>query len=358
MLEEAEKIVILIPSLAPDEKLPELVKRLREAGFSRILCVDDGSGEEYGKFFREAEEYGAVLEKHYVNLGKGRALKTGLNAAGNRWGDAPGVVAVDSDGQHSVEDTCRVAEELAAHPDSLIFGCRDFKAAGIPFKNRFGNILTSKLMAILCGIRLSDTQTGLRGFPMKHLGFFLGLKGERYEYEMTMILEAKEQGIPFREIPIQVIYINNNESSHFHIIRDSFRIYAQFGRFIFVALSSFVLDVSLFRAFAGFFKSTLPGAGSLYIMAATACARVISAVYNFLLNRKAVFRSDAPKSSSGVKYAVLAVCQLLLSGWLVTMIHGLTGGSETLIKIGADTVLFFLSFQIQRLWVFRKKVPS
>ncbi len=350
-----EKIIILIPSLDPDEKLLEMLKSLRERGFSHIVCVDDGSSGPHGGIFRKAEEAGAIVLTHCINLGKGRALKTGINYIGKAFPEALGIVTADGDGQHGIEDIVSCAEALIANPDSLIFGCRDFDKEGIPAKSRFGNVLTRRLMAFLCGIKLSDTQTGLRGLPMSRLEFFLRLPGERYEYEMSMIIEAHVRGIAFVEVPIAVIYIDGNEGSHFHPIRDSFQIYKKFLKFLFSSLSSFVVDIILFSLFLWIFSHTPLTQGDMHIMAATVSARVLSAMYNFFMNKSAVFRSDASLPVAAAKYATLAVLQMLLSGYLVILLHHILWGNATLSKLIVDTCLFVISYQIQQRWVFVRK---
>ncbi len=354
-MEKPTDAVILVPSLNPDDKMLSLIKGLHNAGFQKIVCVDDGSKDEYRHYFAQAHtEYGCDVLRHCINMGKGRGIKTGLNYVKNTYPDALGVITVDSDGQHSVEDTIKCSEAMIAHPDSLIFGCRNFKDEGVPFKSYYGNTITRGVMKLLCGISLSDTQTGLRAIPQGLINDFVNLKGERYEYEMQMILSSKESGIPIVEVPIKTIYLEDNKSSHFNPLRDSVKIYAQFGKFIFASLSSFVIDILLFNLFIRLLKGTF-AEHDLYITVATAAARVISAIWNYTINRKTVFRSKETVARSGIKYAMLAICQLACSAGLVTLFYGLTGCSETFIKIIVDCCLFILSYQIQREIVFRNK---
>ncbi len=351
---KASDAVILIPSLNPDEKMIRLIGELKEAGFSHIVCVDDGSSPEYRHFFREAgDTYGCDVLRHCINMGKGRGIKTGLNHIRNNYPETPGVVTVDSDGQHSIEDTLKCAEALLAHPDSLIFGCRNFKEAGVPPKSYYGNTITRSVMKALCGISLSDTQTGLRAIPQQLIPDFVTVKGERYEYEMQQILTCKECEIPIVEVPIKTIYIEENKGSHFNPLLDSVRIYAQFGKFLFASVSSFLVDIILFSIFIGLLKKRLP-ANDLYITVSTALARVLSAIWNFMINRTLVFRSHSRITKSAFKYAALAVCQLALSALFVTLLHRLTGWNETCWKIIVDCILFLISFQIQREFIFKK----
>ena len=159
-------VPVIIPSLEPDERLPRLLAEMREAGIENIVLVDDGSGPDYAPVFERAQrEFGCTVLRHAVNLGKGRALKTAFNHCLNTWPNAPGAITADSDGQHSAADILRFMEELAAHPDSLLLGCRNFDDAGVPFNSRWGNKITCFMFKALCGVSVSDTQTGLRGVP-------------------------------------------------------------------------------------------------------------------------------------------------------------------------------------------------
>lgn len=188
-------IGIIIPSLEPDDKMLRLIKDLKEHEFESIIVVNDGSCEKYDKYYEKAKVvYGCVVLKHNVNQGKGRALKSAFNYILNERSDLIGAVTVDSDGQHLVDDIERCCEALYNNLDKLIFGVRSFndKNIKIPFRSKFGNVLTHKILKWFCRINLSDTQTGLRGFSRNLMKTFLGTSGEKFEYEMNMILDAKK----------------------------------------------------------------------------------------------------------------------------------------------------------------------
>ncbi len=376
------KVPIIIPSYEPDEKLPGLLKELRETGFQNIILVDDGSGKEYAHFFKEAEDvYGCVVLHHAVNQGKGRALKTAFNYCLQEFcrpqeqdtlqergmlqerdrlqegdilkvcGALPGAITADSDGQHSPECILACVDALIAHPDSLILGCRCFEGNDVPARSEFGNKCTRVVMKYLTGITVSDTQTGLRGIPASFMEQLLMVKGERFEFETNMLLETKSRHVPILEVPIQTIYIEANKTSHFNPIKDSFKIYMIFGKFLFSSLSSSVVDLVLFSMLC-FVMRGMRWGGITYITAATVLARILSALYNYLLNLKMVFQSDSPIKNTLPRYALLAVVQMSLSAFLVGMLYPLFGGAEVLVKIPVDIFLFFLSFVIQREFVY------
>ncbi len=346
-------IPIVIPAYEPDDKLIGLMDNLASAGLSPIVVVNDGSDKEnYGHIFDAVKNKGAIVLEHEVNRGKGRALKTAFEYCLNEFEDMLGVITADSDGQHTAPDIKKCMDALRQDPKSLVLGVRNFNESGIPARSVFGNKTTSRVMKVLVGLSISDTQTGLRGISSEFMRYLLTEKGDRFEFETNMLLATKSLGIKIVEVPISTIYLEENKSSHFNPIVDSVRIYAIFFKFLFSSLSSSVVDIALFTIFCGMMRGrSLPFD---YIMLATIMARVISAVYNFLINYKVVFKSRTNGLWAAVKYAVLAVCIMLLSGALVSFFHGLIPASpEFVVKIPVDCVLFLVSFLCQREIVYK-----
>lgn len=349
-----KQIPIIIPAYEPDEKMILLLEKLKKANLTEVIIVDDGSeGEVYQKLFHKAEEeFGYKVLHHAVNLGKGRALKTAFNYCLNAYPELTGVITIDSDGQHKVEDMFACMKKLRENPKDLILGCRDFKTAGVPFRSSFGNRCTSKVFKYLIGVEISDTQTGLRGISASFMKRLMNVKGERFEFETNMLIETKDAGVAIREVKIDTIYLDENKSSHFHPIRDSIQIYAAFGKFLFSSLSSSVVDLSLFALFCRILRNQEQGLVS-YLVLATILARVCSATYNFLVNYKVVFKSQMSMGKAMVRYFVLAVIQMSLSAILVNTIYPFMGGAEILVKIPVDVFLFLASFVIQRELVYK-----
>ena len=346
-------IPVIIPAYEPDERLVILVDELKASGVFPVVVVNDGSDmDKYGRISEDAGKKGAVLLHHAVNLGKGRALKTAFNYCLCEYPSMVGVVTADSDGQHHVSDIKKCIEALAEDPDSLVLGVRDFDREGIPARSVFGNKVTSRVMKLLTGMSVRDTQTGLRGISSDFMKFLLTEKGERFEFETNMLLDAKENGIRLKEVPIETIYLEENRSSHFNPIRDSVRIYAVFLKFLFSSLSSSVVDIVLFGIFCALFKKVPVAIG--YIMLSTILARVISAVYNFSINYKVVFKGKGNRAAAAAKYLVLAVCIMLLSGFFVGTLHAMVPNApEVAVKIPVDGVLFLMSFIVQREVVYK-----
>lgn len=349
------EIPVIIPSYEPDEKLIALLYALQTAGIRHVVVVDDGSGDGYAPFFEEAAAVeNCTVLYHAVNLGKGRALKTAFNYCLRQFPETPGCVTADSDGQHTPSDIAACMRALCEHPESLILGCRDFDGPQVPARSSFGNKCTRQVFRYLLGLSVSDTQTGLRAIPAFFMRELMQVRGERFEYETNMLIETKDRDIPIVEVPVETVYIEANKKSHFNPVRDSLRIYLVFGKFLFSSLSSSVLDLLLFQMLCAMLR---PMAGRLsgipYIVAATVCARVISAVYNFLINYRVVFQSRAGVAVTIRRYSLLAVCQMACSAFLVNMLYGLIGGMEVAVKMPVDILLFFISFAIQREFVYR-----
>lgn len=351
------RTTVIVPSLNPDEKMVNTVKGIIAGGFDDIIVVNDGSGQEYLWAFEEVSKFPEVtVLTHEVNRGKGRAMKTAFEYVLNNRTDVLGVITVDADGQHLPKDIRACVNAMEAEPDKVILGVRDFSQPQVPFKSRAGNNITKTVFRFACGIKISDTQTGLRAVPFKHLPLMLQIDGDRYEYETNQLLVMKKAGVDFSEVVIDTVYIDDNASSHFHPFRDSFRIYMIIFKFIGSSIASFLLDFLLFTLINMLIGDSMDGKVRLAI--ATVGARVVSAIFNYCMNRKVVFESDSKVQKSLPRYAILAVCQLAVSYLLVTVVAenllGL-GASflESVIKMIVDMVLFLISYQFQQRWVFK-----
>ena len=263
------------------------------------------------------------------------------------------MVTADSDGQHSTECIKRIVE--AVEEKCLVLGVRKFDSEEVPWKSRFGNSLTEKVFKYVSGIRVTDTQTGLRGIPREYMKELLDLKGERFEFEMRMLLDAADR-YTIIEVPIKTIYDSkDNHQTHFKPVKDSIKIYKilgeKFFRYIFSSLSSSIVDLIVFA----FVCTLLKNSNSvLYITSATIVARVISSVYNYCINRKYVFMCRKGITSSAIKYFALVIVQMICSAVLVTLFVRLFSENvEVLIKVLVDSFLFFVSYHIQQKIVFK-----
>lgn len=348
--------VILIPSLEPDERLPAYIRKLREAGFSHAVVVDDGSAESYQPIFEEiAGMAGTTVLHHEVNHGKGVALKTGYKWIRENLPDISGVITADADGQHTVKDCVRLAEELEKDEQALYLGTRDFSQENVPPKSRTGNRITSVLFRLLYGQWLDDTQTGLRAFRKEALPLMEAVEGERFEYEMNVLIACVREKMPIRAIPIETIYENENQGTHYHPLKDSWRIFKVlakgFLKFTGVSLLCVLIDQGIFNLMnLAVFGNGEQNSWRL-IQISTVVARVISATTNFLLNRKFVFGANGSKGKELGRYAILSVGVMIVSAGCVWAL-GFIGIPSTAAKLVVDTLLYFVNYRVQQKWVF------
>ena len=344
-------VSVVLPSYKPDEKLYGVVSGLISSGFEDIIVVDDGGGEEYNKYFDEIRELPQVtVLVHEVNRGKGRALKTAMEYyIDNRKG--AGIVTADGDGQHLPNDIRACADRMVDN-NTVVLGVRDFSKPDVPPRSKIGNRITSFMFLTACSLKISDTQTGLRAIPAQYLPVFIRTNGDRYEYETNMLLDFGKNNIPYEEVEIQTVYIDENATSHFDPIKDSIRIYKQILKYILSSVGSFVIDNLAF-----FILMLFMGASDVAKLTSTIIARIFSSVFNYTFNKKIVFGNKGSNTSTLVKYYALCIPQMLISAGLVIFMSKILGvesaGLITIVKLIVDTFLFICSYIIQKKWVFK-----
>ena len=366
----AKETAVIIPAYKPDSRLPPYVAALREAGIGKVVIVDDGSGEAYRTLFESVEQNESLHVISYEpNAGKGVALRRGMQYVKDECPEQTIIITADSDGQHTVADVLRMCESLKENHEGLLLGSRDFSEEHVPPKSRMGNRITSVVFKLLYGRWVGDTQTGLRGFSRELLPMMIGVRGDRYEYEMNMLIECAALKLPMRALPIETVYENNNEGSHFRAFRDSARIYGVifggFFRFISASAFSFLLDYGLYLLLNNVFKAYVPALEHEFrfffisvlsrIAMATIIARITSGVANFFLNKRFVFTNNAAIRKTFPRYLCVFFLIMLLSAGLTSSMHLWFGWSDNTAKIPVDIALFFLSYYLQRKWVFKKE---
>ena len=360
-MQDLSKISVVLPSLDPDEKLIAVIDGLLEYGFTDIILVNDGSKQENLHYFYDlaAQHPEITLLHHEVNKGKGAALKNAFRYFLANRPEGCGVVTVDGDNQHHPEDTRACCEHMMKTGHTVL-GCRDFNQADVPARSSFGNKTTSLIFKLFVGMTISDTQTGLRAIPRNVLEELVDVYGDRFEYETNMLLAFKTKGIAFDEVKIRTVYIEENKSSHFRVIHDSWRIYklilAHFFRYTLSSLLSAVVDTGAFSLLSGLLKGTL--SGMALTAAASVTARVISSLLNFFMNKKLVFRTKVSTGKAIVRYYALALPQMAAQVLLTQGVYALFGipdtatGLRTVLYAVVMTVLYFASYMIQQRWVF------
>jgi dolichol-phosphate mannosyltransferase len=316
------------------------------------MVINDGSSPKHHHIFREIEKrpHCKVIH-HQSNKGKGAALKTGIKAILAENSNLLGCITVDADGQHLPEDIVHVAEVFEKDSQALVLGCRDFSSEDVPPKNKMGNVITRTIYKLFTNKSVSDTQTGLRAIPLNMMKLFQDLPGEHYEFEMNMLFQAAKEDMPMKEVAIQTVYIDQNRTSHFKPFMDSIRIYKEILKFSLSSIVSAVVDIGLF---ALIFNLLSANAISWALFGATSIARLVSSTINFILNKKVVFEDKDSTLTQATEYYLLCIFQMLLS-WLI--LKGLTSLNDehvVLLKIMTDLFLFFVSFFIQRTFIFKR----
>jgi len=345
------KHIALIPAYEPDETLLKLLSELKAADYETVV-VDDGSGAKYREIFMRASANALVLT-HEANMGKGAALKTGLLYIEENCPADCVVVTLDADGQHKIPDAERVCADAENHIGALCLGSRAFSGK-VPLRSRFGNTLTRWVFTLSTGKKVRDTQTGLRAFGASMIPILLDIDGERYEYEMNMLLTCARRDIPIRETDIATVYENGNACSHFNVVRDSAKIYGEIFKFAASSFTGFLVDYGLYSLLV----VATAGLGTASVPFSNVTARIVSATVNFTLNKKLVFKSDKSTVTTGAQYFALAACILLgntlLLSWLV---NGL-GVNRFAGKIVTEITFFTLSWLAQKYIIFKKPVKK
>lgn len=337
------KFVALIPAFEPDAVLLEVLAQLKERGME-IVVVDDGSKAAFAEIFTRASAFAKVIT-HMVNKGKGAALKTGMREIQENYGQDCVIVTVDADGQHRAEDALRLCHMAMQHPTALILGSRRLER-NVPLRSQFGNTITRLVYRLSTGIKVHDTQTGLRAFGASLVPKLLSIPGERYEYEMNVLLEFAKEKIPILETEIDTIYIDHNVASHFDVWKDSARIYKEILKFSASSFISFLVDYILY---------SLLIFANVNFRIANIGARIISATVNYILNRKYVFQSKSSITKSASQYVLLAAAILFFNTVLLELLVDYGGINQMLAKICCELICFLLSWGIQRCLIFRRK---
>jgi putative flippase GtrA len=337
-------VPVLIPAYNPDEELWKVVDGLIRHDFKDIIIVNDGSKPGCEPIFERLENMKEChILRHAVNSGKGRALKTGLNYFYLHFPGSIGVVTADADGQHQPADILSAAQSLKKNPGKLIIGARQM-GSSVPFRSLFGNVLTRFVFSFLVGKKITDTQSGLRGIPRAFVPKILNIKGEKYEYEINMLILTKRESVDIIEIPIRTIYLENNISSHFNPFFDSMKIYFQLLRFAFS---------SMLASFCDFIVFSIVYSLSANILLSLLLSRfLVSSLLNYIINRRLVFHSKTRVLSSFFKYYLALIVMSFLSYLLITLALEHLGFHVLIAKIVVETSLFVFSFLIQREFVF------
>ncbi|MCO4238041.1 bifunctional glycosyltransferase family 2/GtrA family protein [Pseudarthrobacter raffinosi] len=339
-------MIILIPAYEPDQQLPALIRSIRDAEpWATVVVVDDGSGPEYKAVFDGVKALGCHVIGYSRNRGKGFALKTGFGFIADHLPDR-NVVCADSDGQHTIVDIFRVAAAVQPGSPAMVLGTLNF-TGNVPARSKFGNSATRLLFRLATGECIPDTQTGLRGYPAAMLPWLRSVRGERYEYELNLLLEAKQSGYVITTVDIATVYLDHNSGSHFRPVADSVRIYAPLLKFLASSFTAFLVDTVMFLLLTLVTDS---------LLLAVVGARAVSSTVNFLVNRGVVFQHgrDRPAAAAGLRYFSLVLVLLAANYGLISAQDSLSVAALPA-KILAEIALLAVSYVVQQRFLFSRR---
>lgn len=316
---EAKELIIVIPAYEPDHLLVELVNKLNQYfTMHKMIVVDDGSKNK-DAILKVKELENVILLSHNKNMGKGAALKTAFSYIKDLGSDSI-IVTADSDGQHKPEDIYRVYQYYKQFNKGIVLGSRKFDVK-VPARSAFGNNATRFLLRLFNGVKLNDTQTGLRAFGVDVLPLLLEISKNRYEFEMTMLVLASQRGIEIHEIAIETIYINENQSSHFRPVRDFMRICNVIFKYTLPVWIT-LLILSLGFVYLNVQFNTIDSAKSYSFLAAVIGTSIFATCINICLNGLDVFYGNKYLLKNYIKRRKYIIGLLLL----IVLFTGITYG--------------------------------
>ena len=347
--------IAIIPAYEPPDTFAEYARELSGA-VDQLLVVDDGSGEAFVPIFTQIGQLSnATVISYPENRGKGYALKQAYLYCGSHFHRDDVIVTADCDGQHSIQNVIAVCDAAVQNKENYVLGVRDFSSANVPARSRSGNTKMLWLLRVLYGIRITDSQTGLRACSVATAERLARVNGDRFEFETGTLIYAKRNHIPLLEVGIHTIYPEKEEEhvSHFRTFRDSCRVVGTLLRYLlpnmFSGLLATATDLGVFSllTYAVFPRST-PG----YTMIATIAARILSSVVNLHINCRYIFHGEAGKSAG--RFYIVWTGQVIASYGNVYLFGHILGGQLTLIKLIGDCVIALLSYQLQCNWVYEE----
>ena len=174
----------------------------------------------------------------------------------------------------------------------------------------------------------------------------LEIEGERFEYEMNVLLECSRNKIKITELVIETIYIDNNSHSHFNTVKDSILIYKEIFKFLTVSLLSFIIDYLLYGIMIIFTNN---------LILSNVSARVVSATVNFNLNKRKVFKNTDRDYKQVIKYILLAGFILVFNTIILNIFVNEFLINKYVAKILTEILLITISWLVQKKLIFKKK---
>lgn len=329
-MEQELKFIALVPTYEPDDKLPKIVNKLKENNFITIV-INDGSDISYDNYFNECD---TKIISYPSNRGKGFALKKGIEYVKNNFENYI-IVTVDSDGQHRIEDVLNICEYAKNNRDTLVIGKR-LRKENMPIRSRIGNIFTKYIFNLATKENIYDTQSGLRAFSEQLVDYMLEIKGDRFEYEMNVLLNLNKKNIKYKEIEIQTIYIDDNEKSHFRTFRDSSRVYGQILEYKARSVIPFLSDLLIFA-------TLIITVNRLLIT--NVISKLLSTIIYYILNRKTIFK-EKMETKTIIIHVLTIILNIVLSTSMIYIISKIINKYTS--KVIVEILLVILIHEIKK----------
>ena len=212
------KVCVIIPTFNNQNTLKRVIDGVLHYT-NDIIIVNDGSTDDT---FHILKDYSNLIQIHFSkNRGKGAALREGFKKAYQIGYEF--AITIDSDGQHYPDDIPVFLNELEKDNRYLLIGSRNMTHDSVPKGSSFGNKFSNFWFWAETGIKLTDTQSGYRLYPLNTLNKFK-FYTNKFEFEIEVIVKAAWNGIPVKNVPIKVLYDENERVSHFRPYKDFARI--------------------------------------------------------------------------------------------------------------------------------------
>src|SRR5258706_2420228 len=213
------KVGVLIPTYNNAQTLATVLNQVLEYT-DQVIVVNDGSTDATTQILLSFPRIDLV--SYPTNQGKGYALRKGFQRAVEAGYDY--VISIDSDGQHYAEDLPRFLKKLEGYPFSIIIGVRNMDQASVPGKSSFGNNSSSFWFWVMTGLKMSDTQSGYRLYPVRRLND-IKFRMKKFEFEIEVLVLSAWRGITITGVPVRVFYPEKGRRiSHFRPFNDVIRI--------------------------------------------------------------------------------------------------------------------------------------
>jgi len=338
------KRIICIQASTMNQMLLDQVENLLSYGIE-IVVVNDGD-KQGGEYAQKIAAHKVHIIDHYTELGKGAAIKTGLNYISCHYQDFDQVLSIDADSEYDARVLASMLEKSEDFPQQLILLSRTYSDKA-PFFTRLGKRLTKFLFKLSCGQGVVDVHGGVRIIPKKIIATLLGIKSMGWEFLIDMVVLAKRSRVNIVEVPMVLTYDQKHQRGLFVSLLESMRLSFLLVRFSIVGIVTALIDYFMFFVIYAIYPS-LP--------VSLTGARLVSVFANYFAVKQFAFHNAGHIRETLPKYLLLATVSVTLG---YALVNGLTNDLHLhlfMARIITDLVLFFVNFIIQRDFIFKRQL--